>query len=45
VPRGPLGRVQMARLRVYAGTYHPHGDNNPTTLNVAALNRKNSRVA
>jgi large subunit ribosomal protein L13 len=45
VPRGPLGRVQMARLRVYVGTEHPHGGNNPTTLDVAALNRKNSRAA
>ncbi len=45
VPRGPLGRVQMARLRVYAGAEHPHAGNNPTTLDVAALNSKNSRVS
>lgn len=45
VPRGPLGRVQMARLRVYPGPDHPHAGNNPTTLDVAALNPKNSRVS
>jgi large subunit ribosomal protein L13 len=45
VPRGPLGRVQMARLRVYNGAEHPHAGNNPSTLDVAALNRKNSRTA
>ncbi len=45
VPRGPLGRAQMSRLRVYAGAEHPHAGNNPSTLDVAALNRKNSRAA
>ena len=24
IPRGPLGRVQMGNLRVYAGAEHPH---------------------
>jgi large subunit ribosomal protein L13 len=45
VPRGPLGRLQMARLRVYAGSEHPHAGNAPATLDVAAMNSKNSRVA
>ncbi len=45
VPRGPLGRLQMARLRVYAGAAHPHAGNNPATLDVKAMNSKNSRVA
>jgi large subunit ribosomal protein L13 len=45
VPRGPLGRAQMSRLRVYAGTEHPHAGNNPSTLDVGALNPKNKRVA
>ncbi|MEQ1510787.1 MAG: 50S ribosomal protein L13 [Sphingopyxis sp.] len=42
VPRGPLGRVQMANLRVYAGTEHPHAGQNPEILDVAAMNRKNT---
>jgi large subunit ribosomal protein L13 len=45
VPRGPLGRAQMARLRVYAGNEHPHAGQNPTVLDMAARNPKNKRVA
>ena len=45
VPRGPLGRKQMARLKVFAGASHPHEGTNPVTLDVAALNRKNTRAA
>ena len=43
LPRGPLGRVQLGNLRVYAGPAHPHAAQNPETLDVAALNRKNAR--
>jgi large subunit ribosomal protein L13 len=43
LPRGPLGRVQLGNLRVYAGPVHPHAAQNPETLDVAALNRKNTR--
>ena len=45
IPRGPLGRKQMKNLRVYAGTEHPHDAQQPETLDVAALNRKNKRSA
>ncbi len=45
VPRGPLGRDQMRNLRVYAGTVHPHGAQNPVLLDVASMNRKNKVVA
>jgi len=45
LPRGPLGRQQLANLRVYKGADHPHAAQNPTTLDVASLNRKNSRSA
>ena len=43
LPRGPLGRVQLGNLRVYAGPAHPHAAQNPETLDIAALNRKNTR--
>lgn len=43
VPRGPLGRQQMRNLRVYAGTAHPHEGQQPEALDVAAMNRKNTR--
>ncbi len=42
VPRGPLGRQQMRNLRVFAGTEHPHVAQSPETLDVAAMNPKNS---
>ncbi len=45
LPRGPLGRKQLGNLRVYAGPEHPHAAQNPETLDVAVLNRKNSRSA
>jgi large subunit ribosomal protein L13 len=44
ITRGPLQRAQMKHLYVYAGTEHPHGGQSPAKLDVAALNRKNSRV-
>lgn len=43
VPRGPLGRQIMKNLKVYAGSTHPHAAQNPVTLDVASLNRKNVR--
>lgn len=45
LPRGPLGRQQLANLRVYKGGSHPHEAQQPAALDVAALNRKNTRVA
>jgi len=45
VPRGPLGRDIMGHLRVYAGAEHPHEAQQPVTLDVAAMNPKNKRVA
>jgi len=41
VPRGPLGRDQMRALHLYNGTEHPHGGQNPETLDVGAMSRKN----
>jgi large subunit ribosomal protein L13 len=41
VPRGPLGRAQMRALHLYNGAEHPHAGQQPTTLDVASMNRKN----
>lgn len=41
IPRGPLGRDQMRALHLYNGTDHPHGGQDPQTLDVGAMNRKN----
>ena len=45
IPRGPLGRRQLGNLRVYSGPDHPHEAQNPEKLDVASLNRKNTRAA
>jgi len=45
VPKGPLGRAQLKKLRVYAGTEHPHEAQQPEVFDVAALNPKNKRSA
>jgi len=45
LPRGPLGRQQLKNLRVYAGADHPHAAQQPESLDVAALSRKNARSA
>ncbi|MGM0561034.1 MAG: 50S ribosomal protein L13 [Pseudomonadota bacterium] len=44
VPSGPLGREQLRKLRVYAGTEHPHEAQQPEVLDIAAMNSKNKRV-
>ena len=44
ITRGPLGRQQMKNLRVYKGPQHEHEAQQPEKLDVAALNRKNSRI-
>ena len=45
LPRGPLARVQLGNLRVYAGPDHPHAAQNPEKLDIASMNRKNTRSA
>jgi large subunit ribosomal protein L13 len=42
LPRGPLGRRQLANLRVYPGAEHPHAAQQPETVNVAQMNPKNT---
>ena len=35
LPKGPLGRQQIKKLKVYAGPDHPHGAQMPQTLELA----------
>jgi large subunit ribosomal protein L13 len=35
MPRSPLGRAMLKKLKVYAGAQHPHGAQNPAELNIA----------
>ena len=39
----PLARKQLGKLRVYAGTQHPHEAQQPEAYNFAAMNPKNKR--
>ncbi len=45
ISRTPLGRDQMRKLHVYAGTDHPHGAQKPEGMDIGALNPKNRRSA
>ncbi|HKU96497.1 MAG TPA: 50S ribosomal protein L13 [Vineibacter sp.] len=45
ITRGPLQRQQMKNLRVFKGSAHPHEAQQPTKLDIAAMNRKNVRAA
>ena len=44
LPKGVLGREQLKKLRVYAGSEHPHEAQQPETLDVANMNPKNKRA-
>jgi large subunit ribosomal protein L13 len=44
LPSNRLSRKQMGNLRVYAGAAHPHEAQNPAVLDVASMNKKNTRV-
>mgnify|MGYP003671408225 CR=1 FL=1 len=39
----PLARAQFSKLRVYAGTEHPHEAQQPEVIDFKALNSKNAR--
>jgi large subunit ribosomal protein L13 len=45
MPGGPLTRKQLTNLRVYAKAEHPHEAQQPEVLDVASMNRKNTRSA
>jgi large subunit ribosomal protein L13 len=36
LPKGPLGRQQVKKLKVYAGPNHPHAAQRPEVLNIEA---------
>jgi len=43
LPGGPLSKKQMTNLRIYASADHPHEAQDPTVLDVKAMNSKNTR--
>ncbi|MFO1034871.1 MAG: 50S ribosomal protein L13 [Hyphomicrobiales bacterium] len=42
LPGASLKRQQLTNLRIYKGASHPHEAQNPVTLDVKAMNAKNS---
>ena len=45
LPKGPMGRKQFTKLKVYVGPDHPHEAQNPEMLDIASMNPKNARRA
>ncbi len=39
LPKGPLGRQMLRKLKVYAGPTHPHAAQTPQTLDLASARR------
>jgi large subunit ribosomal protein L13 len=40
LPKGPLGRQMLRKLKVYAGAEHPHGAQNPTSFEIHHAHRE-----
>ncbi|NKB21113.1 MAG: 50S ribosomal protein L13 [Alphaproteobacteria bacterium] len=45
LPKTVLGRQQISKLKIYAGSEHPHEPQNPEVLDIASMNPKNKRSA
>ena len=41
LPGGVLGRKQLTKLKIYSGSDHPHGAQNPKIIEIGKLNQKN----
>ena len=41
LPRGPLAKKQLSKLKIYKGTSHPHESQNPEIVDFAKANKKN----
>jgi large subunit ribosomal protein L13 len=41
LPKGTLGREQIRKLHIYAGSEHPHQAQNPELIDFKSLNKKN----
>jgi large subunit ribosomal protein L13 len=40
LPSGPLGRAQIRKLKMYAGTEHPHAAQQPVKLDLGTVLNK-----
>jgi large subunit ribosomal protein L13 len=41
LPGGPLAKKQLTKLKIYAGSDHPHNAQNPQIIELSKLNEKN----
>ena len=41
LPRGPLAKKQLTKLKIYKGTSHPHESQNPKIIDFTKINSKN----
>ena len=41
LPGGVLGKKQLTKLKIYSGNEHPHSSQNPKTIELFKLNKKN----
>ena len=41
LPRGPLAKKQLTKLKIYKGSDHPHTAQNPKVIELSKLNNKN----
>ena len=41
LPRGPLAKKQLSKLKIYRGDKHPHEVQNPKEISLLQMNKKN----
>ena len=41
MPRGPLAKKQLSKLKIYKGNSHPHETQNPKIIDFSKFNKKN----
>ena len=42
LPKGPLAKKQLSKLKIYKGVTHPHSSQNPITIDFGKINSKNT---
>ena len=41
IPKGPLGRIQLSNCKIYRNSDHKHQAQNPETIDIGLINKKN----
>jgi Ribosomal protein L13 len=41
LPGGALAKKQLTKLKIYSGSNHPHESQNPESIDLKTLNKKN----